>query len=179
MSALVRRTAVSLAVAAAMAGMIGYYALVTHLAFAAQARRVLAVHFSTVPAKPGEAVAIWLHNSRLVVGVAICIVVSGLVKATRGSARPSFVLSDALLTIWAVSVVVTTGVLLGAYGNAQAKVFWPYAPVELVGWALLLAVYTNARLRHYGWRQIAQGLVSVEAILAVAAILEASGGKWL
>lgn len=179
MSALVRRTAVFLAVAAAMAGMVGYYALLTHLAFAVQARRVLAVHFSTVPAKPGEAVAIWLHNSRFVVGVAICIVVSGLARAARGIARPSFVLSDALLAIWTVGVAVSTGVLLGAYGNAQAKVFWPYAPVELAGWTLLLAVYTNARLRRYRWRQIVRGLVSVEAILAVAAILEASGGKWL
>jgi hypothetical protein len=179
MSALIRRTAVFLVLAATMGGLIGYYALVTHLAFAAQARGVLAVHFRTVPAKPGEAFAIWLHNSRLVIGVAICIAVNGLIKTTRGSARPSFVLSDILLAIWAVGVAVTAGVLLGAYGNAQAKVFWPYAPVELVGWALLLAVYTNARLCRYGWRQIARGLVSVEAILAIAAILEAFGDKWL
>lgn len=179
MSALIRRAAVFLALTATMGGLIGYYALVTHLAFAAQARQLLAVHFSTVPARPGEAVAIWLHNSRLVIGVAICIVVSGLMRVARGSARPSFVLSDALLAVWAVGVAVTAGVLLGAYGEAQAKVFWPYAPVELAGWALLLTVYTNGRLRRYGWRQIVRGLVSVEAILAVAAILETFGGKWL
>ena len=69
MSTLIRRTSTFAAVTASLVGLIGYYALVTHLAFAAEARRLLAVHFTTVPARPGEALAIWLHNSRLVLGV--------------------------------------------------------------------------------------------------------------
>ena len=184
MSALIRRTSMFAAVTVSLVGLIGYYALVTHLAFAAEARRLLAVHFTTVPARPGEALAIWLHNSRLVVGVAICLFVSGLartVTAARriGSTRIPFCMSDALIAIWAVGVAFTAGVLMGAYGAAQARVFWPYAPVEVIGWAMLLALYTNARLGRHGWRQTVRGLVSVEALLAVAAILEASGGRWL
>jgi len=181
MRALIRRTSILAAVSACLVGLIGYYALVTHLAFAAEARRLLAVHFTTVPARPAEALAIWLHNSRLVLGVAICLFVSGLARAVTAPRRigSTFCIGDGLIAIWAVGVAFVAGVLMGAYGAAQARVFWPYAPVEVAGWAMLLAVYTNVRLGRHSWRQTVRGLVSVEALLAVAAILEASGGRWL
>jgi hypothetical protein len=179
MSPLIRRTSVFAAVAAVMAALIGYFTLVTDLAFAAQARRLLAVHFTTVPARPGEAVAIWLRNSHLVAGVAVCLCVNGLAHTVKTARRPSFSLGDVVLALWAVGVAVTAGVLLGAYGSVQARAFWPYAPVELTAWATLLAVYADARLGRHGWRQTVRGLLSVELLLAVAAILETSGAKWL
>jgi hypothetical protein len=178
MSALVRRTALFTATAAGMAGLIGYYALLTHLAFAAQARRLLAVHFTTIPPRPSAAAGIWLHNSHLVLGVAVCLFVTGLAGNGKGRRR-GFRFSDVLLSVWAVGVALIAGVLLGAYGSVQARAFWPYAPVEIAAWAMLLAVYVGARLGRYGWRRTLRGLFTVELLLAVAAFLEASGGKWL
>jgi hypothetical protein len=178
MSALIRRTACFTAAASGIACLIGYYALLTYLAFAAQARRLLAVHFTTIPARPSAAVGIWLHNSHLVLGVAVCLLVTGLAGSAKGGRR-AFRFADVLLTVWAVGVALTAGVLLGAYGSAQARAFWPYAPVEIAAWAMLLAVYASARLGRHGWRRTVRGLLTVELLLAVAAFLEASGGEWL
>jgi hypothetical protein len=177
MSALICRAAVLICSVAGMTGLVGYYALLTHVAFAAQARRLLAVHFATVAARPSVALEIWLHNSHLVLGVAVCLLVAGVaggVKADR-----AFSLADVLLTVWAIGVALTAGVLLGAYGGAQARAFWPYAPVEIAAWAMLVAVYASARLGRHGWRRTVRGLLTVELLLAVAAFLEASGSKWL
>jgi len=69
-------------------------------------------------------------------------------------------------------------VALGAYGSAQLGAFLPDGPVEVTAWALLLALYINARRGHDEWRQTLWGLVSVEVLLALAAILEAFGGAW-
>jgi hypothetical protein len=178
MRTLIRRTALFTTAATGMAGLISYYALLTHLAFAAQARRLLAVHFTTIPARPSVVAGIWLHNSHLVIGVAVCLLVTGLAGgAKRG--RRGFRFADLLLTVWAVGVALTAGVLLGAYGSEQARAFWPYAPVEVAAWAMLLAVYASARLGRHGWRRTVRGLLTVEVLLAVAAFLEVSGGKWL
>lgn len=176
MSALIRRTAFFTAAAAVMAGLIGYYALLTHLAFAAQARKLLAVHFTAIPARPSVAAGIWIHNSHLVVGVAVCLLLTALAGNAK---RRAFRFADVLLIVWAVSVALIAGVLLGAYGSVQARAFWPFAPVEIGAWAMLLAVYASARLGRHSWRGTVRGLLTVEMLLAVAAFLEASGGKWL
>jgi hypothetical protein len=178
MTAWLRRTALFIAASAGMVGLIGYYALLTHLAFAEQARRLLAVHFTTIPARPSATAGIWLHNSHLVLGVAIWLLVTGLAGSTKRGRR-GLRFADVLLTVWAIGVALTAGVLLGAYGSVQARRFWPYAPVEIAGWAMLLAVYASARLGRHGWRRTVRGLLTVELLLAVAAFLEASGGKWL
>jgi hypothetical protein len=177
MTAWFRRTALFLTALTGMVGLIGYYALLTHLAFAEQARRLLAVHFTAIPARPSAAAGIWLHNSRLVLGVTIWLLVTGLAGSTKCGRRLGF--ADVLLTVWAIGVALTAGVLLGAYGSVQARRFWPYAPVEIAGWAMLLAVYASARLGRHGWRRTVRGLLTVELLLAVAAFLEATGGKWL
>jgi hypothetical protein len=176
MIALVRRAGLFAAASAVMAGLIGYYALITHLAFAQQARRLLAVRFTAIPSRPSAAAGIWLHNSHLVLGVAVCLLVTGLARSTRGGRR-EFTIADVLLTLWAVGVALLAGVLLGAYGAEQARAFWPYAPVEICAWAMLLAVYASARLGRHGWRRTVRGLLTVELLLGLAAILEASGGK--
>jgi hypothetical protein len=163
-----------------LVGLAGYYALLTHLAFATQARRLLAVHFTAIPARPGEAVAIWTHNSRLVLGVAVCVALTVIVRAlTEGLRKGSERLwaSDGLLALWALGTTVTAGVLLGAYGSAQAHAFWPYAPVETLAWAILLALYINARRGPIGWRQAIWSIVGVELLLALAATLETFGGS--
>jgi hypothetical protein len=150
--------------------------VLTRAAFAAGVRRLLAVHFVRRLEDPaGEALWIWLHNSKLTVGVALAIAAVALVRPVA----PSFVwFFDGCLVLWAMVQAALAGVLLGAYGSPQLQAFLPDGPVEVTGWALLLALYINAR-RGDGWRQTALGLVWVQALLALAAILEAFGGGWL
>jgi hypothetical protein len=175
MNALRRLPTVTLVLASVL--MLGfYYTLLTHLAFAVQARRLLAVHFATIPDEPGQALAIWLHNSRLVLGIAVWM---STVAADGRLARTSIPLwvGDVLLGVWAWGTVLAAGVLLGAYGATQAKAFWPFAPVEITAWALLLALYIDTRRRRVSIRRALAGIVAVELLLAVAAVLEV-GGLW-
>jgi hypothetical protein len=175
MNALRRLPTVALVLAGVL--MLGfYYALLTHLAFAVQARRLLAVHFATLPDRPGQALAIWLHNSRLVLGITAWM---STVAAERCLARTSIPLwvGDVLLGVWAWGTVLVAGVLLGAYGAMQAKAFWPFAPVEITAWALLLSLYIDTRRRRVSIRRALAGIVAVELLLAVAAVLEV-GGLW-
>lgn len=157
----------------------GYYALVTHLAFAGEARRLLAVHFAVIPDRPGEALAIWLHNSRLVAGVGVCAALAlgaHAVAPLRGRIeRAPLLVGDALLGLWAFGTVFTASVLLGAYGSRQAQAFWPYGPIEVTGWMLLLSTYIDVRLGRAGARHLLIGLTTVEALLALAAVLEVKG----
>ncbi len=167
-----------------LAGMVclsSYYAVLTHVWWAAPARRLFAVRFIDVPGLPGEAVAIWVHNSKLVAGVTVCVAVIMLVRWAAPDRRYSrfapLLVADAILLTWTVGLVLTVGVLIGAYGAVQARAFWPYAPVEVCGWALMLAVYVNARTGRANWWRTVLGLASVEVLLALAALLEVFGSK--
>jgi hypothetical protein len=158
----------------------GYYALVTHFVFAEQARRLLSVHFAVIPDQPGEAVTIWLDNSRLVLGVAAWTILTGLLRTVTSEDQTPRVLmplwvGDALLGLWVLATILTAGVLLGAYGAVQARAFWPYAPVEVSAWALLIATYIDTRRSRAGARRVLACLVTVEGLLAIAAVLEVGG----
>jgi hypothetical protein len=180
LSALIRRVPTFPIVLCCLAGLAAYYALLTHVVFAAEMRRLLDVHFAAVPNRPGEALSIWLHNSRVVLGVGVCVALSDVVRAitageTHGAERVPLWVGDAILTVWAVTVVLTAGVLLGAYGARQARAFWPYAPVEVTAWALLIASYIDARRGRGSARQQLLTFAMVEGLLAVAAVLEVGG----
>jgi hypothetical protein len=151
-----------------------YYALLTHLVFAAQARRLLAVHFAAIPDQPTQALAIWLHNSRLVFAVAAWASTVAAQNHLSEKRIPLWV-GDVLLGAWALATVIVAGVLLGAYGAVQAHAFWPFAPVELAAWALLLALYIDTRRHRMSIRRALVGFVSVELLLALAAVLEVGG----
>jgi hypothetical protein len=179
-----RRAAVFAVVLAIMVGLVAYYALVTHFVFAASARALLRVHFTDLASRPSEAAGIWLHNSRIVLGVGAAVALIGMSRALcshqlRPSERIPLWLSDGILCMWAAGLCVAAGVLIGAYGTRQLRAFWPYAPVEVAAWALLLSIYLMVRLGRNGWRQTLLGLLEVESLLALAAILEALGGGWL
>jgi hypothetical protein len=180
MTAMLRRTPTIVLVLAGILALGAYYALLTRLAFAEQARRLLAVHFARIPDRASEALAIWLHNSRLVLGVTVWTAFTSMVRAVATDSRPSKTpipvwVGDVLLGLWAFTIVLLTGVLLGAYGAAQAKAFWPYALVEIGAWALLIAVYVDARRRRAGAWRVLMGLATVELLLALAAVLEVGG----
>jgi hypothetical protein len=169
-------------VLACMLGLAAYYAIVTRLAFAGSARGLLSVHFASVPDRPSQAVAIWLHNSRVVLGVAAWVAGRWGVRALtsdglRGAERIPLWIADGILFTWATGMSFAAGVLIGAYGTRQLRVFWPYAPVEVAAWALMLAVYIGVRCGSGAWRQTVGGLVMVELLLALAAVLEVLGGR--
>jgi len=155
-------------------------AVTTGLLFAHQARALLAVHFTRIPVTAGDAASIWLHNLRSELGVAVFAVVdpvsSRLLDGDSRVWRRLLVgFGDVVMTCWAVGSSLIAGVLLGAYGMRKLAAFLPDGPVEVTAWALLLALYINARRGHDEWRQTVWGLVSVEVLLALAAILEAWG----
>ncbi len=180
LAALIRRAPSVAIVFCCLTGLAAYYALLTHVAFAAEARRLLDVHFAAVPDQPNEALSVWLHNSRVVLGVGVCVALSGLIRAItvggpHGAERIPLWVGDAILTVWTVTVVLTAGILLGAYGERQVQAFWPYAPVELIAWALLIAFYIDARRGRGSARRQLLTLATVEGLLAVAAVLEVGG----
>jgi hypothetical protein len=159
-------------------GIAGVCAGVTGELFAGGARRLLKVHFVSSFAHPlGEAVAIWLTNSQATAGTAGCIglvlLAQRLAPAARGLERIPWWVCDLLLAATAARTAVLAGVLLGAYGTAQLRAFWPDGPVEVLAWAVLCSVYIQARRRRFGWRESASGLFVVELLLGIAALLEA------
>jgi hypothetical protein len=174
MTATLRRIPTVGLVLAGMAALGFYYALVTHLAFAGQARRLLAVHFTVIPGRPSEVIAIWLHNSRLVLGVTAW--TTTVIANSRLPKQPiPLWIGDVLLALWALGTVFVAGVLLGAYGAVQARAFWPYAPVEVAAWTLMLALYIDTRRARISVRGVLVGFAGVELLLALAAVLETGG----
>ncbi len=146
--------------------------------FAAGARRLLKVHFIASFQHPlGEAVAIWLTNSRATVGTAGCVALillaQRLAPASRGVERVPWWVCDLLFALLAARTAALAGVLIGAYGTMQLGAFLPDGPVEVLAWALLACVYIQVRRRRLGLRGSAIGLLTVEGLLAIAALLEA------
>jgi len=156
-------------------------ALLTGLGFAGQARAVLAVHFARIPASGGQALTIWLHNARVVIGVGVFAAARPVSRALVDYApavwdRAIVAVCDGLLGLWAVGSAVTAGVLLGAYGIRQLEAFLPDGPVEVTGWLLLLVLYLDVRHGRATARQTASRLGVVLAVLGVAALLELWAG---
>lgn len=146
--------------------------------FAPAARRLLKVHFIVSFHHPlGEAASIWLTNSLATAGTAGCLVLillaQRLAPPPHGVERIPWWVCDALLAVTAARTAVLAGVLIGAYGTVQLRAFLPDGPVEVLGWALLTCVYIQVRRRRIGLRGSAIGLLAVEGLLAIAALLEA------
>jgi hypothetical protein len=158
---------------------IGLSAGVTSLWLRRWARAALKVHFLSHLRRPAsEAAHIWLTNSRLTCGAAICIFLVLLARSLapaglRGLQRLPFLAADVVLAVTLLRTALLAGVLLGAYGSSQARAFMPYGPVELSAWAVLAVIYINARLGRGGPARSARGLLGVELLLAVAAVMEA------
>lgn len=171
---------VLVAVLACWTGVTLACAAVTRIAFAAGARRLLKVHFLWAFSEPlSEALAIWLRNSETAVGVGACIALILLAGrlvpvGLHGLERLPFWIADVYLSLTMLRACVLAGVLLGAYGSAQLRAFLPDGPVEVLAWGLLITVYISARRGRSGWRELAHGLLTVEVLLAIAGVLEAT-----
>jgi hypothetical protein len=155
-------------------------ALCTHLAFVGPARRILAVHFAVVPHEARQAVVIWLHNTRILLGFVVFLVCAKFTQATPPRARSLTAwferlllrVCDALVCVWALGTATLAGVLLGAYGARQLRVFLPDGPVEMAAWALLIALYIDVRRERASLKACAARLAVVLVLLTLAAVLE-------
>jgi len=157
-------------------------AAVTGLWLAAPARSLLAVHFQAIPRTAGTATAIWLHNAKQLLGVAVFAVAQPAARALLDGARPrwqhlALFGCDILIGGWAIGSSLAAGVLVGAYGSRQLRNFVPYAPVEITAWLLLVVLYLDLRRGRAGLRDAAARLGLVAALLALAAVLELWAGS--
>ncbi|HEY3944433.1 MAG TPA: hypothetical protein VGL78_04330 [Solirubrobacteraceae bacterium] len=153
-------------------------AAIASACFASSARRLLKVHFLFAFHHPlSEAASIWLTNSRASLGVSGCVLAIAFMEriapARRRRDRLPFWLCDLILVVMAVRTAALAGLLIGAYGTMQLHAFLPDGPVELLAWALLGCIYIQVRRRRIGLRDCAIGLVVVELLLVIAALLEA------
>jgi hypothetical protein len=156
-------------------------ALVTKVGFAEQARRLLAVRFTAIPSTPGDALAIWAHNARSTIGVAVFAVVQPVSLKLLEGEQPVWrdrllIVCDVIVACWAVGSSLIAGVLLGAYGTRQLASYLPDGPVEVTAWVLLVVLYIDLRRNRTSLREAAARLAGVLGLLAVAAVLELKAG---
>ena len=153
-------------------------ALVVRAGFAASARRWLAFPFTGIPASPGEAASIFIHNLRALAAVwgMLLIAQSGYPAARNG--RPGGVqrtlrrLGEALLGAVVAANVIVVGASLGAYGTRMVQAALPHGPVELAAYSLALALYLQGRNRPLPTRHVLAVTALSISVLALAALLE-------
>jgi hypothetical protein len=154
-------------------------ALITGLAFQNAARRLLRVHFDGVPHHAANALGIWLHNATIVMGFAVFLACAEFTQRDGQAARIERAIlrtCDGAMFLWATGTVVLAGVLAGAYGSRQLDAFLPQGPVEIVAWALLIALYIKVRRQQIAAARAARLLAVVFLVLAAAAVLELWAG---
>src|ERR1035437_6443187 len=111
-------------------------ALVVRAGFAVNARRWLAFPFAGIPASPGEAASIFIHNLRALAAVwgMLLIAQSGYPAARNG--QPGVVhqtlrrLGEALLGAALAANVIIVGTSFGAYGTRMVRAALPPGAVE-------------------------------------------------
>ena len=152
-------------------------AVVVNVALAAAARRWLAFPFARIPARPGEAVAIFRHNIRALsaVGGLLLVVQSRYWPGRKNGARLHRAIrrgGEALLGATVCANVIVVGASLGAYGTRMVRAVLPHGPVELGAYALALALYLEARDRPLPVGHALAVLALSISLLALAAVLE-------
>jgi hypothetical protein len=154
-------------------------ALVVRAGFAASARRWLAFPFAGIPASPGEAASIFIHNLRALAAVwgMLLIAQSGYPAARNG--QPGVVhrtlrrLGEAPLGAAIAANVIIVGASFGAYGTRMVRAGLPHGPVELAAYSLALALYLQGRTRRLPIRHVLAVAALSVAALALGALLEA------
>jgi len=168
-------------VAAAIAGAViiatGAIAAVTGLTFASAARRWLSYPFAGIPARPGEAAAIFLHNVQALTAVAGLLLVAQSAHWARNvDAGPLHRAvrrgGELLLTAGVLANVVLVGASLGAYGPRMVRAVLPHGPAELMAYALALALYLQGRDTPLPTRHALAITGMAISLLALAALLE-------
>ena len=155
-------------------------ALITRMAFAYNARELLAVDFIPIRRSVAQALEILLHNGvkALAFGTFCgCVKLAGQGEVPSRMQRLILLCCDGIVCAWWLSTALLAGVLIGAYGSRQALAFLPNGPVEIVAWALLIALYVDVRRGRVSTGQLAARLCVVLALLALSAVLELWAGR--
>ncbi|HTX12174.1 MAG TPA: hypothetical protein VME22_26395 [Solirubrobacteraceae bacterium] len=152
-------------------------AAVVNVALAAAARRWLAYPFAGIPARPGEAAAIFLHNVRALTAVGgLLIVAQSPYWAGKMNGGPVHRAirraGEALLAAGVSANVIMVGASLGAYGSRMVRAVLPHGPIELAAYALALAVYIQGRHRPLPTSHALAIPAMSMSLLALAALLE-------
>ncbi len=148
----------------------------TWLLAAAPTRRWLQFPFRGVPARAGEAVAIFTHNGRVLAGVLGLLLIAQLAlrnpEAHCWLQRTLRKLGEALLAGLVAVNVLWVGASVGAYGIRMVRAMLPHGPVELAAYALPLALYLRGRQRILPTRELVTVGATCVLLLAAAAVLE-------
>lgn len=154
-------------------------AIGTRIGFQTPARRLLAVHFMALQAKPTVAFGIWRRNLRILAGLAGAMLCAQFVQSSTTVGRFERVMlrvCDATLCLWAIGTAVLAGVLIGAYGTRQIRGFLPQGPIEIAAWLALIVLYVDVRHRRVTIRPAVRRLAVIAVLLAAAALLELWAG---
>lgn len=151
-------------------------ALTVHVALAATARKWLAFQFTGIPARPGEALMIFLHNLRALAAVwGLLLIAQSALWKPGLPGRASRILrisGEGLLGAAVAANLIVVGASLGAYGIRMLGAMLPHGPVELAAYSLALALYLQGRRRPLPPR-LMLGVAGLSvATLALAALLE-------
>jgi hypothetical protein len=174
----VRATGVLAArVAGALTVAAGAIAAIASVTVASGARHWFAYPFAGIPARPGEAVAIFLHNLRALSAVGGLLLVSQSPrwggKMTGGSVPAAIRRGGEALIAAVVSAnVIVVGTSLGAYGLRMACALLPHGPIELAAYALALALYLQGRDKSLSLQHVLAVFALSISLLALAAVLE-------
>jgi hypothetical protein len=161
-------------VAAAIAGALivatFLIALVVDVGFTAKARRWLAFGFAGLPARPAEAVSVFMHNLGALLAVAGLLVIAQT-PYWAGEAQPGRShrlvrgAGEVLLSGAVAANVAVVGASFGAYGARMIRAALPHGPLELGAFSLALGLYMKGRDR-----RIPVGLMVVVGVLSVAGL---------
>ena len=148
----------------------------TWLLAAVPIRRWLQFAFPGVPARAGEAVAIFIHNGRVLAGVFGLLLIAQLALRNPDARwrvqRSLRSVGEALLAGLVAVNVLLVGASVGAYGIRMVRAMLPHGPIELAAYALALALYLRGRHRVLPTRELVTIAVTSVLLLAAAAVLE-------
>jgi hypothetical protein len=156
----------------------GVIALAVHVWFAAAARRWLAFPFAGIPARPGEAASIFIHNLRALAAVGGLLLIAQCAYWTAGSWQPGRLqgtlrrLGEMLLVAAVAANLIVVGTSFGAYGTRMLRAALPHGPVELASYSLVLSLYLQARRRPLPALPLLVVMALSASMLATAAVLE-------
>lgn len=167
--------------AAAVAGALtlasGAVAAVTSVTVEAAARRWLAYPFAGIPARPGEAATIFMHNVRALAAVAgLLLIAQAPHRAGNADGGPVNRAirrgGEALVAAGVSANVIVVGASLGAYGSRMIRAVLPHGPVELGAYALAFALYVQGRDKPLPASHVLAISAMSISLLALAALLE-------
>jgi hypothetical protein len=153
-------------------------ALVVRAGYAPSARRWLAFPFTGIPATPGEAASIFIHNLRALAAIFGLLLIARSGCWPAGNGQPGVVhrilrrAGEALLGAAVAANMIVVGASLGAYGTRMVRAALPHGPVELAAYSLALTLYRQGRSRRLPVRHVLAVAALSVSMLGLAALLE-------